>query len=552
MSAPLHPLILTIASRTPAARVSHGGRSSGEGSGLSEELLAREIAGEQAFVDRVYVQLREVSLGRPAAGPGGARARAARPRGRSGRARRDGLPGRAADRPARRRPRGPGLRPPRPAAPSSTADPRYIGRIGLRDDAPRLAADRLARARRPRCSTRPPRPTRRASYAAGCCAAPGRPSSASRTSCSTPRPEADLPIVGEGALMAQLSRARDRSMHSIVATIQAEQDRAIRAPSQGRRVDLRRSRHRQDRGRAAPRGVPALHRPPPLRERRRAGRRPERRVHALHRAGAARRLGETAVALRSLGEVVDGVRATRHDEPAVADVKGSARMAELLRRTARQQAPGAPREFRIFWRDDVIVLDPGQLGRLRRQLMSTGPAQPAAAARRLARCSTRCGARCAASAAASAAARPSTTRCSSTTSLPRLRAGLVAAARRADRARLAARPRASWPGSPTACSPPRSSGCSRSRGRGQSTLSVEDVPLLDELRYALGDVPTRTDDERDARRRPPARGRRRHAGADFTACRPRVRAGRPGLGAAHPPASRTTRSPTCWSTRRRT
>ncbi len=52
-------------------------------------------------------------------------------------------------------------------------------------------------------------------------------------------------------------------------------------------------------------------------------------------------LGETAVALRSLGEVVDGVRATRHDEPAVADVKGSARMAELMRRTARQQAPGS-------------------------------------------------------------------------------------------------------------------------------------------------------------------------------------------------------------------
>ena len=51
-------------------------------------------------------------------------------------------------------------------------------------------------------------------------------------------------------------------------------------------------------------------------------------------------LGETAVALRSLGEVVDGVRATRHDEPAVADVKGSARMAELMRRTSRQQAPG--------------------------------------------------------------------------------------------------------------------------------------------------------------------------------------------------------------------
>ena len=82
-------------------------------------------------------------------------------------------------------------------------------------------------------------------------------------------------------------------------------------------------------------------------------------------------LGETAVALRSLGEVVDGVRATRHDEPAVADVKGSARMAELMRRTSRQQAPGSPREFRIFWRDDVILLDAGRLGQLRRQLMGS-------------------------------------------------------------------------------------------------------------------------------------------------------------------------------------
>ena len=83
-------------------------------------------------------------------------------------------------------------------------------------------------------------------------------------------------------------------------------------------------------------------------------------------------LGETAVALRSLGEVVGGVRATRHDEPAVADIKGATRMAELMRRTSRQHAPGAPTSFRIYWRDDTIVLDPGLLGRLRRQLMSQG------------------------------------------------------------------------------------------------------------------------------------------------------------------------------------
>ena len=83
-------------------------------------------------------------------------------------------------------------------------------------------------------------------------------------------------------------------------------------------------------------------------------------------------LGETAVALRSLGEVVDGVRASRRDEPAVAEVKGSAAMAEVLRRTARQAAPDAPREFRIFYRDDVITLGQRELGVLRRQLLSMG------------------------------------------------------------------------------------------------------------------------------------------------------------------------------------
>ena len=45
--------------------------------------------------------------------------------------------------------------------------------------------------------------------------------------------DTDLPILGEGALMAALTRARGRTMRDIVATIQAEQDEAIRAPYQG-------------------------------------------------------------------------------------------------------------------------------------------------------------------------------------------------------------------------------------------------------------------------------------------------------------------------------
>src|SRR3954452_1227341 len=83
-------------------------------------------------------------------------------------------------------------------------------------------------------------------------------------------------------------------------------------------------------------------------------------------------LGETAVALRSLGEVVDGIRASRRDDPAVADVKGSARMAELLRRVARQAVPDAPRELRVFYRDDNVVLTPRELNQVRRQLLSHG------------------------------------------------------------------------------------------------------------------------------------------------------------------------------------
>ena len=117
--------------------------------------------------------------------------------------------------------------------------------------------------------------------------------------------ETDLPIVGEGALMAQLSRARDRSMHSIVATIQAEQDKAIRAPGKGV-VAI-------SGGPGTGKTVVALHRAAYLlyndRRRYEGG-----GVLIVGPSGVFMRyiervlpsLGETAVALRSLGEVVDG------------------------------------------------------------------------------------------------------------------------------------------------------------------------------------------------------------------------------------------------------
>src|SRR4029453_18338501 len=105
--------------------------------------------------------------------------------------------------------------------PELDPDPRYIRRIGVRDDNPAwLLIDWRA-------------PVAAVFYQATA-AAPHDVIRRRVLRCTGPKvvgvedellddsTETDLPIVGEGALMAQLSRARDRSMHSIVATIQAE------------------------------------------------------------------------------------------------------------------------------------------------------------------------------------------------------------------------------------------------------------------------------------------------------------------------------------------
>jgi AAA domain len=248
--------------------------------------------------------------------------------------------------------------------------PRYIGRIGLRDEhrdsllvdwrAPAAAVFYQATAADPQGVVR-----RRVLRCAGAKV------TAVEDDLLDAEADADLVVVGEGALMAQLSRARDRTMHSIVATIQAEQDKAIRAPSKGV-VSI-------TGGPGTGKTVVALHRAAYLlysdRRRYETG-----GVLIIGPSGVFMRyiervlpsLGETAVALRSLGEVVDGIRASRRDVPAVADVKGAARMAELMRRTARLAVPDAATELRVFYRDDNLVLSARELGRLRRQLLSQG------------------------------------------------------------------------------------------------------------------------------------------------------------------------------------
>ena len=179
----------------------------------------------------------------------------------------------------------------------------------------------------------------------------------------------DMVVVGEGALLASLSRARDSSMHSVVATIQKEQDEAIRAPSRGATII--------GGGPGTGKTVVALHRAAYLlyTDRRRfesggvlvVG---PSNVFMNYIERVLPSLGETSVTLRSLGEVVDGVKANRHDDAVAAAAKGSARMMPVLRRLASAPQQGEPTEFRYFYKDDVLRLDARQLSAVRRQLLS--------------------------------------------------------------------------------------------------------------------------------------------------------------------------------------
>ncbi|HYO40635.1 MAG TPA: UvrD-helicase domain-containing protein [Nocardioidaceae bacterium] len=336
-------------------------------------LVQREIAAEQTFVDRVYDQLdRSTRNAQALAREGHGRAHLGH---EGGLVERDAMVFQAAKRIATLNAAHEGLVFGRlDLDPSRTPGerPRYIGRIGLRDEhrdsllidwrAPAAAVFYQATAADPQGLLR-----RRVLRCAGATVVAVEDELLDPDSVAAD----SLPIVGEGALMAQLSRARDRTMHSIVATIQAEQDKAIRAPSKG--VVLISG------GPGTGKTVVALHRAAYLlysdRRRYETG-----GVLVVGPSGVFMRyiervlpsLGETAVALRSVGEVVDGIRSFRRDLPAVADVKGAARMAELMRRTARQAVPGAPRELRVFYRDDNLVLTSRELGRLRRQLLSSG------------------------------------------------------------------------------------------------------------------------------------------------------------------------------------
>ncbi|GAA1393805.1 AAA family ATPase [Kitasatospora putterlickiae] len=145
-------------------------------------------------------------------------------------------------------------------------------------------------------------------------------------------------LVGEAALLAALDRERTGRMATVVATIQAEQDRVIRAPLPGALV--------VQGGPGTGKTVTALHRAAYL--------------LYTHRAVLERRgvlvigpstgflryidqvlpaLGETEVVLRTVGELFPGVRATAEDGPAAAVVKGGPWMADAVRRAVEAHQP---------------------------------------------------------------------------------------------------------------------------------------------------------------------------------------------------------------------
>jgi hypothetical protein len=182
---------------------------------------------------------------------------------------------------------------------------------------------------------------------------------------------ADMAVVGDGALLATLSKATGRGMRDIVATIQREQDEAIRSPGSGvtivsggpgtgkTAVALHRAAYLlySDRSRYAGGGILVVG---------------PSSVFVEYIASVLPSLGEDTATLHSLGTLFPGMSATRTDPPAVAAVKGSLRMRRVLERAARDAVPDGPAELRLLYRGELLRLDRRELDAVRDRAMPRG------------------------------------------------------------------------------------------------------------------------------------------------------------------------------------
>ncbi|MBX9398093.1 AAA family ATPase [Streptomyces sp. TRM72054] len=177
----------------------------------------------------------------------------------------------------------------------------------------------------------------------------------------------ELPVIGDGALMAALGQARSHTMRDIVASIQAEQDLVIRAPAASvtyveggpgtgkTAVALHRAAYLlyQDRRRYA--GGILIVSPTPL--------------LVAYTEGVLPSLGEEGqVAIRAIGSLVDGAEATLYDAPSVARAKGSYRMLKVLRKAARGalELNDSPQRLRVVAFGRRLELQAEELERIRR------------------------------------------------------------------------------------------------------------------------------------------------------------------------------------------
>ncbi|MEU2063908.1 ATP-dependent DNA helicase [Streptomyces sp. NPDC013455] len=166
---------------------------------------------------------------------------------------------------------------------------------------------------------------------------------------------------GDAVLLAALNSARTGRMGDIVQTIQADQDRIIRAPHQGVLV--------VEGGPGTGKTAVALHRAAYLLY--------EYRELLARRAvlivgpnpaflgyigEVLPSLGETGVLLATVGELFPGVRATAADTPEAAAVKGRADMADVLAAVVRDRQALPDPVIAIEHDREVLMLDDGLVG----------------------------------------------------------------------------------------------------------------------------------------------------------------------------------------------
>lgn len=175
---------------------------------------------------------------------------------------------------------------------------------------------------------------------------------------------------GEGALLAAVSTQRTGRMGDIVATIQAEQDRIIRSPHKGVLV--------VQGGPGTGKTAVALHRAAFLlyTHRRRLEHTGVLIMAPTH--GFLRyiervlpSLGESGVVMLTPGDLVPGMQTVLHDEDRVARVKGDIAMAELLARAVKHRQVVPERDVRLRIDGTDITLTRDDVRAARREARAT-------------------------------------------------------------------------------------------------------------------------------------------------------------------------------------